>query len=222
VHDLAGGLGGAAADLAGMGVRYVVATGATGTRLADALDEQPGLARSTAGGAVAVWRVVPPTGGLALLAPSTASAAERGRRAEVDALVADPARALPLRGDRTRVAIPAGPDGRLLVVATPRDPHWRASLDGRPLPARTAWGWAQAFAVPPGGGGLVVEHTDGWRGAGLWFELGFLVLVGVFAAPTVRRPEPPIPATAPDPVTSAAHEPAARAQPAGTAPGGGR
>ncbi|MDT3439031.1 glycosyltransferase [Pseudofrankia sp. BMG5.37] len=56
--------------------------------------------------------------------------------------------------------LPAGPAGRLLVLAEPADPGWRATLAGRPLTPVAAWGWAQAFEVPGGPAGEVQVRYD--------------------------------------------------------------
>jgi hypothetical protein len=47
-----------------------------------------------------------------------------------------------------------------VALAEAADQRWRATLDGRPLAARTVDGWAQGFALPPEGGRLVIDHAD--------------------------------------------------------------
>ncbi|MDQ4503694.1 glycosyltransferase family 2 protein [Sinomonas sp. ASV322] len=56
-------------------------------------------------------------------------------------------------------SVPAGPDGRLLVLAERSDPHWSAWVDGRQLTA-TAQGWSQAFTLPASGGKLEVRYEQ--------------------------------------------------------------
>ncbi|MFL6139038.1 MAG: glycosyltransferase [Frankiaceae bacterium] len=227
VRHLTAGPGDAAAELAALGVRYVAGVGAApgrpDSRLDAAVDAQPGLVRSTAGGAVSIWRVVPPAGGAVLLSPSLAPAA-RGPAPRIGQLAADPPHVLSLSATgHAATRLPAGPPGRLLVVATPAEGHWRASVDGRPLPPRIAWGWAQAFAVPAGGGHLVLAHIDHGRTAALWCQLGLLLLVLVLAAPTVRDDDLPARRQAvPEPAPAMSHapaEPAAERLPSGARAG---
>jgi hypothetical protein len=82
-----------------------------------------------------------------------------------------------------RVVVPAGDAGRLVVLATPADPRWHATLDGVDLEAIEADG-RQAFALGGAAGRLVVEYNDSayriwWlAGAGilLWTLLGAIPL----------------------------------------------
>jgi hypothetical protein len=73
------------------------------------------------------------------------------------------------------------------VLAEAGDPGWRATLDGRPLPRRTAWGWAQGFVLPAQGGRLVVTYDGSGRMAGLAAQAVAVVLVLILAAPAARR-----------------------------------
>ncbi|HWG94008.1 MAG TPA: hypothetical protein VNU66_07275, partial [Mycobacteriales bacterium] len=59
-------------------------------------------------------------------------------------------------------------------------------LDGEPLEPRTAWGWAQAFALPADGGELVVRH-DGGRTAVVVLQALAVGAVAVLAVPAARR-----------------------------------
>ncbi|WP_149202586.1 glycosyltransferase [Actinotalea subterranea] len=82
--------------------------------------------------------------------------------------------------------IPAGEQGRVLVLADRADGGWHATLDGRPLRS-VERGWHQAFEVGPDGGRLVVTHDAAGRVP--WLALqGTVVLVTVLlAVPTRRR-----------------------------------
>ena len=73
-----------------------------------------------------------------------------------------------------------------MTLADRRDGGWRATLDGRPLTARTYDGWAQAFALPHAGGRLVVHHDDGHRGLLLWVQGIALVVVFLLALPGAK------------------------------------
>jgi len=169
-------------------VRYVALSDGPGRDvLAGALDAQPGLVRRTAG-EVDLWRVVAPAARLSVLPPDLARAALEGDRAPSRRVIrVSPPVPLPSGGGDARVAVPAGPAGRLLVVADARQGGWRATLDGERLEPRTAWGWAQAYELPPTGGELRLEHGTAGRRTALVVQLVVVVAVGVLAAPSRRR-----------------------------------
>jgi len=127
-----------------------------------------------------------------------------GRGPDRVALAAEPPVLLAGRVEGIRTAIPAGPAARLLVLAQASDPGWRATLDGRPLAPVTAWGWAQAFALPPAGGTIEVHRDSRRQHLLLVGALVALLLVVVLAAPTLGRDSTALDAL--DPVRS---EPAA-------------
>jgi hypothetical protein len=189
VADLLAARGSDAAEaLATRAVRYVaLPAGPSATRYAPALDAQPGLSRR-ASGRTLLWRVVAPTARLSLLRPGMAAVALRGDRGPTRELlrVAPPA-TLPARRESARTQVAAGPPGRLLVLADAASRGWRASIDGVPLDRRTAWGWAQAFAVPAAGGRLVVSYDQSPRHRALVAQLVALAVVLVLAAPAARR-----------------------------------
>ena len=93
---------------------------------------------------------------------------------------------LPAGAVRATATVPAGPAGRLLVLADAQDNGWRASLDGRALVPRRYAGWAQAFVLPAGGGTLHVRYDAGARPLLLWVQLGALLLLLVLALPPLR------------------------------------
>ena len=82
--------------------------------------------------------------------------------------------------------------GALAVLAEPADRGWRATLDGKPLARRTAYGWAQAFVLPATSGRLRIRF-DGTSPA--LVAVGELVAVVVvvrawrsrLAGPTTTR-----------------------------------
>ena len=63
-------------------------------------------------------------------------------------------------------AVPAGPEGRLVVLAERADPGWSAWLDGRRLTSTTS-GWAQAFTLPAQGGQFSLRYEAPWA---VWAE----------------------------------------------------
>lgn len=189
VADVASPRGSDAAEaLSTRAVRYVVLRPGPGAeQVTAALDAQPGLVRRTAG-SVALWRVVAPSNRLSVLPPELAQQALSGARApSLEQLRATPPLALTAGREGASVDLPPGDQGRLLVLADAREGGWHARLDGRALPARTAWGWAQAFVLPPGGGRLELEHAQSGRQAGLAVQLVALLAAVVLALPAGRR-----------------------------------
>ena len=175
----------AAEGLSTRAVRYVTLPGSA-PDLAEVLDAQPGLVRRTSG-SVVLWQVVAPTDRLSVLPRGLARQALAGVRApRLDQLRATPPLSLPAGPEAAVATLPAGPAGRLLVLADAADPGWRATLAGRPLPRRTAWGWAQAFALPAGGGRLVVRHDQSARHAELGLQGVLLLLAAVLSVPARR------------------------------------
>ncbi|RKS71428.1 GT2 family glycosyltransferase [Motilibacter peucedani] len=152
VADLVSGRGGSsAAHLPGFAVRYVVLRAPLDPALLRALDGTPGLARTGRQDPDALWEVA---------ADRTAGVAARLRL--TDASGATTA-ALESRRVGATDELAPGPAGRLLVLAEPADGGWRASVDGtalEPVPAPASTPWAQAFAVPAGGGTLHLHHSD--------------------------------------------------------------
>ncbi|WP_158072942.1 glycosyltransferase [Pseudofrankia sp. EUN1h] len=109
----------------------------------------PGLAVTARSGTAG------PSGRQALGSVAAARAAAAGRAAMGPGAPLAPARPevttgapAASSGTSSDGLLPAGPAGRLLVLAEPADPGWRATLAGRPLTPVAAWGWAQAFEVP--------------------------------------------------------------------------
>ena len=189
VADLASPRGSDAAEaLSTRAVRYVVLRpGPATVDLASVLDAQTGLVRRTSG-SVVLWQVVAPAARLSVLPPATAQRALAGDRAPTPDLLRA-ARPVPLRAgaEGAHPRLGPGPAGRLLVLADAVDRHWVATLDGRLLPRRTAWGWAQGFVLPQAGGTVVLHYDQSARQLDLWVEAGLLVVSVVLAAPGARR-----------------------------------
>ena len=189
VADLLSPRGSDAAEaLSTRAVRYVaVRDSAVARSIAPVLDGQAGLVRRVSGG-VLLWQVVAPAERLSVLPPALAARALTGDRAPAPGLLrTTPPAALPAGPEGARAALAPGAAGRLLLLADAADPGWRATLDGRPLPRRTAWGWAQAFVLPEAGGRLVLRHAQGRRHTALGIEAALVLLVAVLAAPGGRR-----------------------------------
>jgi hypothetical protein len=101
----------------------------------------------------------------------------------------------------TAVAVPSGPVGvnaklapgtsGTLVLAEAAG-GWSATLDGKPLTPQAAPvdGWAQGFALPAGGGHLVVTRNETARNLSLAAEVAALFVVFVLALPGSRSSVP--------------------------------
>jgi hypothetical protein len=189
VADLASPRGSDAAEaLATRAIRYVALQPGPGSDLVlEALDAQPGLVRRTSG-QVDLWRVVAPSHRLSLLPPKLAGRALSGVRAPTSQeLRATPAASLPAGAEEAKTRVPDGAAGRLLVLADAREGGWHATLDGKALTPRTAWGWAQAFELPATGGRLEVTHAHTGRRWALVAQALVLVGVVVLSVPAGRR-----------------------------------
>jgi GT2 family glycosyltransferase len=166
VRDLAAGRPEAAAQIAQFGVTLVVVPADAAGALA-AIARVPGMARVPATATV-VYRASLPAGELAVIAPRARTTL------------------LPAAGGNARAALPTGPSGRLLVLAEPYSSHWRATLDGDPLPRALVYGWAQGWNLPAGGGRLVVERTGDGRGAAMGGELALFCVALLLCIPARR------------------------------------
>lgn len=159
------------ADLAALGVTYVVLTQPDET-ISAAIDAAPGVQPASAGDAgAAAWRLELPTGGARLVSGNDLAGAEviPSHRGEVDTRIGD------------------GSDDRRVLLAERVDSGWSGSLNGTALePADPTGAGTQVFAVPGESGQLVIEHSNG-RGWWLALQVTVLVLVLVLAMPGRRR-----------------------------------
>ncbi|NDL57404.1 glycosyltransferase family 2 protein [Phytoactinopolyspora mesophila] len=181
VSDIVSGRGGAdGARLAEFAAKYVYLTAPYDRELADTLDTVPGLVRASAPEGAAMWRVDQPVGRIWIAQP------EPG---EGEAAVVPEDDEVVVASDEidARGTIPAGADGRLLVLSELADEGWSATLDGSPLEPTLYDGWAQAFALGPEGGDLELTHQGTRRAGVLLVQLGTVVLAIVLALPGMRR-----------------------------------
>jgi GT2 family glycosyltransferase len=178
VRDLAAGRSEAAGEIAAFGVSLVVVPADAGGALAR-IARVPGLARVPATSTV-VYRASLPAGELAVLSGADVTAARTGAGPRARPVL------LPATGGEAHALLPAGADGRLLVLAEPASTSWRATLDGRRLAPTRAYGWAQAWSLPAGPGRLVVERADGGRGIWMAVELAVVVLALLLSLPARR------------------------------------
>jgi GT2 family glycosyltransferase len=173
VRDAAAGRARAAGELAEFGITLVVIPA----------DSAPALARVAA---VTGFAQVPATASTVLRASAFAGElVVLPPAAKVGGASAAP-QPLPASLGSARTTVPAGPPGRLLVLAEPAARAWTASLGGRRLMTTTAYGWAQAWVLPPEGGRLVVGRTDGGWLRWPTLELVLVLVVAMLAVPNRR------------------------------------
>ena len=168
-------------DLSQLGVGFVVLQqGDTRAELmASQIEAVPGLATVGPTEAGWLWRVTPE-------AVRNGQVPEVGSRARiVDASGAILAY-LPSGQSGVDAAVPAGPEGRLLVLAERADDGWSASIDGKKLTSVSA-GWSQAFTLPAGGGNVQVNYRQPW--APFWNAVQIVVL-GLTVLLAIPMPAP--------------------------------
>ena len=143
-----------------------------------ALDSTPGLVRAGSPGGTLVWRVDP---------AGPAAAAIRTSRVRVVSREGVTLAAIPSRGLDVRAGVAAGAPGRRLVLAERFDPGWHATLDGRWLTAGEDAGWPQSFALPSGGGRLVVQYGRSGQALEAAAGVGVGTLALLMALPIAYR-----------------------------------
>jgi hypothetical protein len=182
VRDLVAGRPGAGNELVPFDIGYVVAPRQSSARVSSALGRATTLTVLPAPGAT-VWRSVLPTSELSVLAAPAAAQALAG------VVPTTPVAAvLPASAGSANTSVDPGPVGRLAVLAEPVNRHWTATVDGKRLVPRTAYGWAQAFELPAAGGRLRIDFSGGSRHLWLAIELAAVVVVLVASTPG-RRPD---------------------------------
>ncbi|WP_306341562.1 glycosyltransferase family 2 protein [Sinomonas cellulolyticus] len=170
------------ADLEQLGVGFVVLvdTSAADQLTASQIDGVPSLVAVGHTDAGWLWRVTPRAAG------TGASFAIDQRVRIVDAAGATLA-PVPSSSQSVSADIPAGPEGRRLVLAERTDPGWEATLDGARL-APTSQDWAQSFELPPGGGHLDVHYTNAAALPLGALTIAALVVTALMAIPATARP----------------------------------
>lgn len=170
VSDLVSGRGG---DEVGVltehAVQYLLVAAPVDEDLVALVDTVPGLDRLSTSGGAALWRITEPAARLRLVAAD-----------------GTPLGTVPAGPEGARADVPAGDEGRVLVLAERTDDRWRATVDGAALAAVDS-GWAQAFAIPADGGELVLGYDGEERDRWLLAQLLLTAFVVVLAVPGVRR-----------------------------------
>jgi GT2 family glycosyltransferase len=175
VQALSGGSGDAVNELATYDIGYIAVVSPTHD-IALALETTVGLTRMPSITTTQVWKVPAAVGRLAIRPPA----------GDLSLPVV-----VPSSVDGAKAAVPAGAEGRTLVLADAARSGWRASLDGHPLTPIVVDGWAQGFVLPVTAGQLVLRYDSSRRDGWLALQLVVLMLVLVLAAPSVRTDDGP-------------------------------
>jgi hypothetical protein len=207
------------ADLSQLGVGFVVLQqGDTRAELmASQIEAVPGMATVGPTEAGWLWRVTPE-------AAQNGQVPEVGSRARIVDTSGATLAYLPSAQSDVDAAIPAGAEGRLLVLAERSDAGWTASIDGRKLTSVSA-GWSQAFTLPPGGGEVHIRYEQPWA---LFWNVVQIVVLGLtvlLAIPMPARRRRTVPANRHRPPSAPTQGAASRADAAqapleGTVPAG--
>ncbi len=144
------------------------------------LDATAGLERVTENASGVIWRTSQSTG-----QAGAAESVARARIVSADGAVLDP---LPAREAGVQTRVPAGDEGRRVVLAERADAGWRASYNGRPLRAATE-GWRQAFELPAHTGRLEISYEPPWLMPWRVAQVVGLGLTVLLAVPVRRRRE---------------------------------
>ena len=170
-------------ELSRLGVGYVVLqqSDTSAELLAGRMDSVPGLTPVGQTGSGWLWRVVGQ-----LDEQGTEALSEQTGRARILAADGTVETVVPSRRTDIRTSIPAGGEGRQLVLAERSDPGWQASLNGSALPATTD-GWAQAFELPAEGGELEIGFTTVWEPWIGSLQVLVIALTVLLAVPTRSR-----------------------------------
>jgi GT2 family glycosyltransferase len=167
------------ADLEQLGAGFVVLRAAdTAAQLtASRMDAVPGLIAVGQTDVGWLWRITP-------LNQPTLQAADITHRVRIVDGNGAAIGLVPSGRDDVDAAVPAGPEGRLVVLAERADPGWSAWLDGRRLTATTS-GWSQAFTLPASAGQLTVRYENPWA---LWAGIGQAAVIGLTVMLAVPMP----------------------------------
>ena len=166
-------------ELEQLGVGFVVLRAAdTAAQLtASRMDAVPGLVAVGKTDVGWLWRISP-------LNQPVIQAADVAHRVRIVDGAGATVGLVPSQAVSADAAVPAGPEGRLVVLAERADPGWSAWLDGRRLTATTS-GWAQAFTLPAEGGRLSLRYEAHWA---VWTGVAQAVIIGLTALLAIPMP----------------------------------
>ncbi|MEQ4518892.1 glycosyltransferase family 2 protein [Pseudarthrobacter sp. B907] len=162
-----------------LGVGFVVleAADSAAQLTASRMDAVPGLVAVGQTDAGWLWRISP-------LNQPVINAADVAHRVRIVDGAGATVGLLPSEAVSAEAAVPAGPEGRLVVLAERSDPGWSAWVDGRRLTA-TSSDWAQAFTLPAQGGKLSIRYENPWA---LWTGIGQAVVIGLTVLLAIPMP----------------------------------
>ncbi|MGW6709205.1 glycosyltransferase [Streptomyces sp. NPDC054956] len=172
VSSLVAGSGADQTDqLGGFAIRYVLVRDGAPAQIGRVLDATPGLSRLSKLEGSALWRVDRQVARAVIVPAKPGEAPIPVASGPVEA----------------HTKIPAGEAGRVLRIADKAAPGWQATLDGKPLKAKTLDGWAQGFELPADGGRLDLVHEDAFTRTAWHWAQGLLALVLLVMALPGRR-----------------------------------
>ncbi|MCU1548420.1 MAG: glycosyltransferase family 2 protein [Arthrobacter sp.] len=166
-------------DLERLGVGFVVlrASDSAAQLTASRMDAVPGLVAVGKTDVGWLWRISP-------LNQPVIQAADVAHRVRIVDSAGAAIALLPSEAVSADTGVPAGPDGRLVVLAERADPGWNAWLDGRRLTSTTS-GWAQAFTLPAQGGQLSIRYEVPWA---IWAGIAQAVVIGLTVLLAIPMP----------------------------------
>ena len=176
---VSGRSGSDAATLISYGIRYVMISDPSDTLLVGELDSAPGIRRIAANDGSAIWVLNPSPSRFYIQNPDgsrvSIASSQTGSSATIPAATPTP------RGSTTSTGT------RLLVLSSPLDAAWWASVNSLPLTPTVVAGWGQAFVLPATGGELAVGYNDDARRGTLLLQAFLLLVVVVLALPRRRK-----------------------------------
>ena len=166
-------------DLERLGVGFVVlrASDTAAQLTSSRMDAVPGLVAVGKTDAGWLWRISP-------LNQPVIEASDVAHRVRIVDGAGVAIGLLPSEAVSAGAPVPAGPEGRLVVLAERADPGWTAWLDGRRLTATTS-GWAQAFTLSAEGGQLSIRYEAPWA---LWAGIAQTVVIGLTVLLAIPMP----------------------------------
>ncbi|MBL1101297.1 glycosyltransferase [Streptomyces coffeae] len=180
-HLVAGSGADQTRQLGGYAVRYVYVQKGAPPEMTRVLNATPGLTQLSKAGGGVLWRVDQRVSRVSIVpAESSEGAAAPGSASAPVHVASGPVEA--------HTTVPDGAAGRMLRIADKAAPDWRATLDGKPLKAKTVDGWAQGFELPANGGRLDLTYdTPMTHSAWVWAQALFALVLLVLALPGRRR-----------------------------------
>jgi GT2 family glycosyltransferase len=178
-HLVAGSGADQTSRLGAYAVRYVYVQQGAPREMTRVLNATPGLTQLSRADDGTLWRLDQRVSRISIVPPAGGGAAAGSSAAPVQ-VASGPVEA--------HTTIPDGADGRVLRLADRATADWKATLDGKPLTAKTVGGWAQGFELPANGGRLDLTYdTPVAHTVWIWAQGLLAVVLLVLALPGRRR-----------------------------------